>query len=535
MKLISVKILGWKEKFRSLTRNKLYQFNINQEKINRPTNRLSPKIFAGLNGSGKSNFLELLAEIFFYLEKFHMDSVPALEKKSKDFGFEIEYVLPLKTQKNDIGIFQFDEEGCHVRIKKELGQFPEFSYCKYGEKDFIRRELNTKQLLPTRVIAYTSGQNELLSNPFYRIRYHYFKESENRETIENDRLFFLDNSSNFYIFVSNMLLAQKEKLNYIKNILKVKGLDYFRITINLVDYQKKKIQLSKNSKLNIDKLKLCATTWVEKNEMILLDYKVNEATRLAFQFHFQSSFELFKAFYGLDNLNLHRIQKDTRSLILKSHNILNISEELAKPDPARLIFRIERIFLHKIEGEEENNTKSIAYKALSDGEHQFNEVIGAMLMMEEEGCLFLMDEPDTHFNPIWRAKMVQILNHVAAKSFSATGTPETVRNQEIIITTHSPFVISDSLKEDVYKFDKGIFESPDLQTYGSSIGTIMETVFDRDVSISDFSNDDLENLKKSILTIEDIKRVKKELLKFGESVEKFDAYTFLQEKEEELK
>ena len=28
-----------------------------------------------------------------------------------------------------------------------------------------------------------------------------------------------------------------------------------------------------------------------------------------------------------------------------------------------------------------------------------------------------MDEPDTHFNPMWRAKLVKLLNFVAATKF----------------------------------------------------------------------------------------------------------------------
>lgn len=182
MKLLSVKILG--EDFRSLANNKLYKFNVHLQ-----SSRLSPKIFAGLNGSGKSNFLELLAEIFFYLEKYHMATVSTSEKKARNIGFEIEYILPLKELKNELGVFQFGENGCHVRITKQLNQLPEFAYCKYGEKDFIRRDFDTQPLLPARVIAYTSGQNELLSNPFYKIRYHYFKETEKGNEIENDKLF----------------------------------------------------------------------------------------------------------------------------------------------------------------------------------------------------------------------------------------------------------------------------------------------------------------------------------------------------------
>jgi restriction system-associated AAA family ATPase len=535
MRLISVKILG--ENFRSLASNKLYEFNVNQRK-----DRLSTKIFAGLNGSGKSNFLELLAEIFFFLEKYHLKTVTASEKKSKNIGFEIEYILPIDSMNLGKESIEFEDKGCHVRIIKRLNEKPEFAYKKYGDPDFIRLDDTTEFLLPTRIIAYTSGQNELLSNPFFKIRYHYFKELEKAnpesEYAVNDRLFFLDNNSNFSIFLSNMLLAGDDKLKYIKEIFKVKDLNSFRITINLVNYKKNRIHLSQTYESYIQRLKLCATSWIQrqkgKEDFLILDFNVNPATHHAFKFHFKTSFELFKAFYELDSLNLHLVATDTRSLILKAHKSLNLSDELPKPDPSRLIFRIERIYLDKIV-EEDKPAKQIYYKGLSDGEHQFNEVIGSVMMMEQEGCMFLMDEPDTHFNPIWRAKMIEMLNHVAAESYDSKGKPEVVRRQEIIITTHSPFVISDSYKDDVYKFEKGEFENPELQTYGGSVGMILETIFDRDISISDFSNDDLVELKASIKTLGDIQRVKKELLKFGESVEKFDAYSFLQMKEEELK
>jgi len=533
MKLISVKILG--EDFRSLKNNKLYEFNVNQRK-----DRLSTKIFAGLNGSGKSNFLELLADIFYYLEVYHLKSTTITQKRSKNIGFEIEYILPIASLTVKGISYEFDEMGCHVRIIKKLDEDPEFSFKKYREDDFIRLDDFTSSLLPTKVIGYTSGQNELLSNPFYKMRHHYFRELEKKDSnkAENDRLFFLNDSSNFSIFVSNMLLANSEKLKYLMEIFKVKDLHSFRITINLVDYKKDKFPLSEKLQRNIQKLKQCATSWIKRSEgkedILILDYRVNGATHDAFKYHFRTSFDLFKAFYELENLNLYLVPVDTRSLILKAHKSLNLSDEMPKPNPSRLIFRIEKIYLNKII-EEGQPTKPIRYKGLSDGEHQFNEVIGSVLMMEQDGCLFLMDEPDTHFNPVWRAKLIEMLNQVTAYSYDSTGKPEAVRKQEIIITTHSPFVISDSYKEDVYKFEKGNYENPELQTYGGSVGMILETIFDRDISISDFSNDDLTNLKESLKTEQDLLRVKKALLKFGESVEKFDAYSFLQFKEEEFK
>ncbi len=538
MKLLSVTILG--EPFRILKNIKPYKFNENQH-----TNRLSTKVFAGKNGSGKSIFLELIAEIFYYLEIYHLKESSEFEKKGQNIGFEIEYSLPFQVAvKGDPEPIEHTEEDYYIRIRKEPDQLPEFSWKKMSEKNFMRTDENTQLLLPSKVIAYSSGQNELLSNPFYKMKYHYFIEIEKNNPkdinnmADNDRMFFLDYTSNFSIFISNFLLGEKQKLNYLKTFLKVDDIHSFRITINFVNYKKNKIPLNETLKKNIEKLKYCATSWFQrtqgKEDLLMLDYRVNQSTHEAFKFHFGSSFELFKTFYELEILNLNLVPVDTRGLILKAHKSLNLSDEMPKPDPSRLIFRIERIRLNKFV-EEGKPPKTIYYKGLSDGEHQFNEVIGSVMMMEQEGCLFLMDEPDTHFNPKWRAKMIEMLNYVTASSYDDKGNPEYIRKQEIIITTHSPFVISDSQREDVYKFDGGLFENPELQTYGGSAGMLLETIFDRDISISDFSNDELVKLKEGIKTLDDIQKAKKELLKFGESVEKFDAYSFLQSKEEEFK
>ncbi|MFV5703075.1 restriction system-associated AAA family ATPase [Flavobacterium sp. XS2P12] len=539
MKIKNVKILG--DNFRSLAANKLYEFNTSFRE-----DRLSTKIFAGLNGSGKSNFLELFSEIFYYLEIFHLNTVSDEEKKSKNFGFEIEYYLPMV---RTTPIVLESNKGIHfdmlIRIVKPLGDIPEFSYMSLDEQEFKRVDEMTEMFLPTKVIAYTSGQNELLSNPYYKLKYHYFKAFEEKKKLkeeeeisENHRLFYLDYNANFSIFIANMLLANEEKLQLVKKELKINELQSFRITINTDELYQKVIPVSDKIGENLSKLKLCSTTWTEKKvgkyNLLILDYFITPATKDAFELHFTNSFKLFTAFYELEIFNLYLVNSKTRSLILNANKTLNISDEMSKPDPSRMVFRIEKVIISKII-EEGKPEKNIYYKSLSDGEHQFNEVIGTVLMMQEEGCLFLMDEPDTHFNPMWRAKMIEMLNNVSAICHDENGKIEKVRKHEIIVTTHSPFVISDSQKEDVYKFSKGDYEKPEIQTYGGSVGMILETIFERDISISDYSNIDLIELKKSIKSLADIQRVKKELLKFGESVEKFDAYSFLQSKEEEFK
>ena len=348
--------------------------------MNDREDRLSTKVFAGLNGSGKSNMLELLAEIFYYLEVYRLNSLNSSLKNANDFevkGFEIEYYLPM-VKPSAKGIVDFEnafEFNMHTRVVKPLGELPEFSRKGLGKIQFERIEEGYKYLLPTKIIAYTSGQNELLSNPFSKIRYYYFKElsnnistnskkedskdedSEDENSAENDRLFFIDNSSNFSVFISNMLLTKPEKLKYIKEIFKIQDLNSFRITINYLDSSKKKIPLSKRIENNINKLKLCATSWIlqkeGKSEILIMDYKVSESTHEAFKFHFDSSLGLFNVFYELESLNLNLVDKNTRDLIFKANKSFNLSDEMPKPDPSRLVFRIEKIFLNKFieEGE----------------------------------------------------------------------------------------------------------------------------------------------------------------------------------------
>lgn len=556
MKLLRVKILG--QNFRSLPANVDYVFNDTLTE-----NKLSTKVFAGLNGSGKSNFLELIAEIFYYLERFSLEKTSKEYKKNKNIGFEIEYVIANKdiiSHKKRFSLLDDTiDADIHVRIIKQLDELPEFSYSSYGDTKFVRLDNTIGQLLPTHIIAYTSGQNELLSNAFIRIRYHYFNETQNlSNSLFDRRMYFIDEESNYSIFVANMLLGKEKPLTYLKKIFGVEDLYSFRITVNYKTRNKGDEQLLKTKIGLLEPLKACASSWKNDivNKVLVLDFVVNEATHQAFKHYYKSAFKLFQVFYELQSLNLLVDKQDVRKFVVNASKVLNVSDELSKPDPSDLIFRIEKIRIKKVPKKitEKDNNKPIYYKALSDGEHQLNEVIGSVMMMENEGSLFLMDEPDTHFNPKWRAKMVTMLNQVSGNEYDVKGNPERIRQHEIIMTTHSPFIISDNQKEDVYKFERKIvtqkdindpeiehhfeklnLKNPEYQTYGSSVGFVLETIFDRDLTISDYSNEELNDLKASIKTLEDVKRVKKELLKFGESIEKFDAYNYLMIKEKELK
>ena len=86
---------------------------------------------------------------------------------------------------------------------------------------------------------------------------------------------------------------------------------------------------------------------------------------------------------------------------------------------------------------------------ISDGEHQLLHTIGLCLLYRHESVLFLLDEPETHLNPDWRASYIFTLRAALEADES---TSEVMR--EVLQTSHSPFIISDCRKENVLVFTK---------------------------------------------------------------------------------
>ncbi len=183
----------------------------------------------------------------------------------------------------------------------------------------------------------------------------------------------------------------------------------------------------------------------------------------------------------------------------------------------------ERITRFK-EGEiiKDGVTEKLYVKALSDGEHQLLHTIGLCLLYRHEPALFLLDEPETHLNPDWRASYISTLR---AALEADEGTSKVMR--EVLLTSHSPFIISDCRKENVLIFTKDqetrtvTWARPDFETFGASANAITIKVFGQTETIGDYAMSKLTALRQRLDTGEDpyqlIKEANKEL---GDSVEK---------------
>jgi len=160
-------------------------------------------------------------------------------------------------------------------------------------------------------------------------------------------------------------------------------------------------------------------------------------------------------------------------------------------------------------------SEPVLLKAFSDGEHQLLHTLGVCLLFKNSQSLFLLDEPETHFNPDWRANFVTRLH----ESFDGCD------GQEMLVTTHTPFLISDSRPEKVLVFDKtdGVVSvsRPEYNTLGASINKITMATFGKRETIGGRAQGILEGLRQRFEQGEDREQLIAEINReLGESVEK---------------
>jgi restriction system-associated AAA family ATPase len=287
----------------------------------------------------------------------------------------------------------------------------------------------------------------------------------------------------------------------------------------------------------LEKLEYCAT-FCQSEEVkigksrerktIQYDYWVNSATKEAFRDQFRTAYELFRTFYFLQLLNNDLVGSAMRERVLNARagDIENLSEELPRFEKESLRFRLHNIKLIK------RNGKRIEYRKLSDGEHQLLQVLGSLLLMDTAGALFLFDEPETHFNPDWRSKFVQLINKSIDKA----------RQQELVLTTHSPFIISDCKRENVFVFERNQngtikkAENPKIKTYGTAVSIITDEIFNKTGTLSEMSLETIKQIKRMPMnTKENIQAAKEASRVLGDSPEKVLLFRELILKEEQLR
>lgn len=562
MKLLSLEI---GEQFRSLHPGFKVDFHQLTDKGVQSMLEFQPFCFAGLNGSGKSNVLEALAAIFYHLEmcvaKYRPDSFEKHfnRRKCTPDAFTLKY-LTCSSNKKDYVLFLADI----VTITKEKGKEPTmkvephpFSKDKGAEpreislkpSDRSQERAAGKEYLPDLVVGYSSGENEILSLPFIKNRLIHF--DEYKEAVKKGlpfdepetSLIYIDEEMSQAVLLACMLYEDPETtLKPLRDELGIVGIRSFRMNLNMqglsLDEERMTyVPILQHINPIIESLKKCATSWYERKpirkgindnlfSILTLDFFVDDKTKHVFKDYFKTSFELFRFFQLLYELNANIINTATKEEVYKSRGFYT-DGKLPDAGPEDRVFYFLDYMILKDEGGEKPNERLL--REFSDGEHQFLHTMGICLMLKDRRTLLLLDEPETHFNPRWRAEFIKVLN----SSIKAGGTNNFLK--DVLLTSHSPFIISDCMPDNVLFFTKNerkLLEAKratdlGLKTYGSSVDYILRNFFKTNL-ISSKSFEDLKN----IIDNGTIDELRKAVEDFGESSEKQFLFKKIYEKME---
>lgn len=577
MKLLRLKITD-PAGFRSLPCGFEHHFRSEwslQDELAKPEG-FAPFVCAGPNGSGKSNLLEALAAIFFQLEvlRVRRSFLPeVLQSAEMDFSpvaFELEYLIrvPPEYVRPDGPVW------AKVGVWKNSGESVRFQWENQSDFDTDAYEVfkggHADILLPQYVLGYSSGENEILSLPFFKLRFVQFDEYWNALTGQlsypghpETRLAYLDNGFSQAILLCNLLFQDDATLQPFREDVGIEALQEFRIIIKRSievsadvaegfmagDYVEKGyvqddyavsnpalrkdsesgrytvnlmqlLEASPNSAKNFDplvtRLKRCATlSYVDDAaDTLILDFWVNEETKKAFRANFEDApLMLFQAFQVLLTLNLYSVSDALKTDLYRSTSHY-ASETVPTLASDQRVMRFKFVRFSK-----QGVAQPMMLKELSDGEHQLLHSLGLCLLFRNTNSLFLLDEPETHFNPDWRSNFITRLR----QCFS--GTDDT---HEMLVTTHAPFLISDSKKEKVLVFKKDrdsgkvSISNPDFKTLGASINRItMSEIFDKRETIGGRAQEILETFRSRFERGEDKNQLLAEIDdQLGDSVEK---------------
>jgi restriction system-associated AAA family ATPase len=493
-----------------------------------------PLCFVGANGAGKSQFLQMIAEIF---QSVFNACIPHEERAegNPDLQFEVEYLIH---QDDDL-------PPTRIRIsRRSTGkQRPSILIQRRDEDEYDwidcdLADIATHALLPQKIVGYTSGDNETLSLPFLVSRSGYADEVGKRAlsqstrnlSIPDTRLMLIDYGTHLEVLVANLLLGDVDQWDALLQDAKLKDLHSFRCIVQLAHSAapkiqgkkgargiRKGIQLTEELETYLDRLKRCSTCYEydDKTETYTFDYWINDQTKAAFSHFWNSTIDLYSSLHKLAMLNDLVLPKKIRDRFLRDTKTRRFASRLAEPQEDDKVFRFERVsFVSRA------SSKVVDYVSLSDGEHQLSQLLGTFCMLSSPNILFLLDEPESHFNPQWRVKFISRILNLPTKDGNRRDVSRATK-QDCLITTHSPFVPSDMRREKVFIFSKnedGKIEinNPDVETFGSTFDTIIEECFGVSPSISQVSRDEIKRLMES----ENSDEIKIGMQHLGDSVQK---------------
>lgn len=400
-------------------------------------------VLIGENGAGKSTIMEAIAEIF---------SSVILEDVAK-FTFSLEYTISRReiildsstwsTEYNFHFIVNIDASKDEApRISVTLPNGTRLDSIEAINSDKVLSQLhsylpsNLYKLLPDNIVIYYSGLSDLMS-----------------KICEKHKERFASNYRGGITNVPQVLFYYEPQLFKI-------------ILLTLLSFEYGDIPEFLSQKAGIDQLNRIQFTfhrphWAKGGKIIN---------------HWNAKGEVKRFFDFLDSkredwgIRMESILDSTLRITLTSQEMLFQLKDFFREE--RELFNVLYAlyigdFLEDIELNFSNQNGE--FSDLSEGEQQSITIKGLTELLSEENSLFLFDEPDTYLHPKWQQKFISDLDHFIEDNSS--------KDASFIVSTHSPNLVSDVSKKQLYVLKEGHIIDVAYNSYGKPVDDILIDIF----------------------------------------------------------
>jgi len=117
----------------------------------------------------------------------------------------------------------------------------------------------------------------------------------------------------------------------------------------------------------------------------------------------------------------------------------------------------------------------VTYDQLSDGEQMLlSRVALLFLLRRQDGTLLLLDEPETHFNDVWKRQVIDLIDEAILKTTSA----------QVIVATHTSIALTDVFSSEIVLLRRDwlsgeFYEAQEpIETFGASPEDVLRSVFE---------------------------------------------------------
>ena len=419
-------------------------------------------VLIGENGSGKSTILELIADIFGHLHKFFI-----LNDKTAEFVENYEIV------------YDYVKDNVPYTIEIHSQQYVDNSSCTFIPKIWINEEeLSIAQierkyggmasLLPQKTILSYAGISDQLKALSEHFEEKYKKEitkANNQYSLSplnlpKERPFIYIKPEHLSMLVVSLLFSDnKLDTDFLQKYLK-KDIHDSRISIVL----KKPYWTQKPNEKWWGASGNVAQQFLQTMDIYADKEDWDREKNNILTYHFEGTLNLEMAF-----ADLNAYAKDIAFTIFDTLLYDDLLSEI------RVVWDLD-------------NGEEMDLNRLSEGQKQVVLTLGLNSVLGENGknLLYLFDEPDVFLHPQWQQKFVNNIRN---------GLDDT---SMVIITSHSPSIVSDLNNQNLHLLRKGKVVTKSLKYYGKTVESILGDYFGLESTRSNDVTNQIASLWKQI-------------------------------------